>query len=57
MFARTVSIRLKADMKSEFNRTLENQILPLASQPEGLSGRILPGRARWDGSGQNQLVG
>ena len=35
MFARSVSIRLKANSVAEFNRTLEDQILPLLRKQKG----------------------
>jgi len=35
MFARSVCIRLKANSVAEFNRTLENQILPLLRKQKG----------------------
>jgi len=35
MFARTVSIRLKPNSVAEFNRTLENEILPLLRKQKG----------------------
>ena len=35
MFARTVSIRLKPNSVAEFNRALENEILPLLRKQKG----------------------
>jgi hypothetical protein len=35
MFARSVSMRLKPNVKTEFNRTLENEILPLLRNRKG----------------------
>ena len=35
MFARSVSIRLKPNSVAEFNRTLENEILPLLRKQKG----------------------
>ena len=35
MFARSVSMRLKPNMKADFNRTLENEILPLLRNRKG----------------------
>jgi heme-degrading monooxygenase HmoA len=35
MFARRVSIRLKSNSVAEFNRTLENEILPLLRKQKG----------------------
>ncbi len=35
MFARSVSIRLKPNSVAEFNRTLENEILPLLRRQKG----------------------
>jgi len=35
MFARSVSIRLKANSVAEFNRTLENEVLPLLRKQKG----------------------
>ena len=35
MFARSVSMRLKPNMKTDFNRTLENEILPLLRNRKG----------------------
>jgi len=35
MFARSVSIRLKSNSVAEFNRTLENEILPLLRKQKG----------------------
>ena len=36
MFARNVSVHLKSNMLSEYNRTLENEILPLLRKQNGL---------------------
>ena len=35
MFARSVSIRLKPNSVAEFNKTLENEILPLLQKQKG----------------------
>jgi len=35
MFARSVSIRLKPNSVAEFNRTIENEILPLLRKQKG----------------------
>src|SRR5207245_9541021 len=35
MFARTVTINLKADSSAEFTRTLESQIIPLLRNQKG----------------------
>ena len=41
MFARSVTIRLKPNSIAEFNRTLENEILPLLRKQKGSSLRAL----------------
>ena len=40
MFARTVSIHLKADRAAEFTKTLENQIIPLLRKQKGFQDEI-----------------
>jgi heme-degrading monooxygenase HmoA len=40
MFARTVTIRLKPESVAEFNRTLENNILPLLRSQQGFKEEI-----------------
>ena len=40
MFARTVSIKLKANSAAEFTQTLENQIIPLLRKQKGLQDEI-----------------
>ena len=40
MFARNVSIHLKPNMLSEYNRTLENEILPLLRKQRGFKDEI-----------------
>ena len=35
MFARSVAMRLKPNLKADFNRTLENEILPLLRNRKG----------------------
>ena len=40
MFARNVSFRLKSNMLSDYNRTLENQILPLLRKQKGYKDEI-----------------
>src|ERR1044071_3922262 len=40
MFARTVTIRLKPDSVAEFNRTIENNILPLLRNQKGFKDEI-----------------
>ena len=37
MFARTVSIHLKSNMLSDYNRTFEKDILPLLRKQKGFS--------------------
>ena len=57
MFARSVSIRLKPNSVAEFNRVLENEILPLLRKTERVPGRIGLGRPKWVGGYCNQFVG
>jgi heme-degrading monooxygenase HmoA len=40
MFARTVSIQLKANSAAEFARTIENEILPLLRKQKGFQDEI-----------------
>ena len=40
MFARTVSIRLKSNMLSDYNRTFEKDILPLLRKQKGFRDEI-----------------
>ena len=40
MFARTVTIHLKADSAAEFTKTLENQIIPLLRKQRGFQDAI-----------------
>jgi hypothetical protein len=40
MFARNVSIHLKPNMLSDYNRTLENEILPLLRKQRGFKDEI-----------------
>jgi hypothetical protein len=40
MFARTVTINLKADSSAEFTRTLESQIIPLLRKQKGFQDEI-----------------
>jgi heme-degrading monooxygenase HmoA len=40
MFARTVSIQLKANSTKEFTRTLENEIIPLLRKQKGFQDEI-----------------
>ena len=40
MFARSVTIRLKPNSIAEFNRTLENEILPLLKKQQGFRDEI-----------------
>ena len=40
MFARTVSIHLKSNMLSDYNRTFENDILPLLRKQKGFRDEI-----------------
>jgi heme-degrading monooxygenase HmoA len=57
MFARTVTIRLKPEAVAEFNRTMENNILPLLRSQKGfreeialvgLNGSEVIGISVWD---------
>jgi hypothetical protein len=40
MFARNVFFRLKSNMLSDYNRTLENEILPLLRKQKGVKDEI-----------------
>ena len=40
MFARSVSIRLKANSVGEFTRTLENQVIPLLRKQKGFQDEV-----------------
>ena len=40
MFARTVTVRLKANMVGDFKKTLENEILPLLRRQTGFQDEI-----------------
>jgi heme-degrading monooxygenase HmoA len=40
MFARTVSIQLKANSAAEFTKTLENQVIPLLRKQKGFQDEI-----------------
>ena len=40
MFARTVTMNLKADSSAEFTRTLENQIIPVLRKRKGFRDEI-----------------
>jgi hypothetical protein len=40
MFARSVSVRLKAGSVAEFTRTIEDQVLPLLRKREGFRGEL-----------------
>ena len=40
MFARSVSIRLKSNSVAEFNKTLENEILPLLQKQQGFKDEL-----------------
>jgi hypothetical protein len=40
MFARTVSIHLKPNMLSDYNRTFEKDILPLLRRQQGFTDEI-----------------
>lgn len=40
MFARNVSFRLKPNTHSDFNRTIENQILPLLHKQKGFKEEV-----------------
>ena len=41
MFARTVSMRLKANAVSDFNRTIENDVNPILRQRKGFQHEIV----------------
>jgi heme-degrading monooxygenase HmoA len=51
MFARTVSIHLKANSAAEFTKTLENQIIPLLRKQKGFQDEIT-----LLGQGGNQVI-
>jgi len=40
MFARTVTVRLKANTKADFQRTLENEIVPLLRKRQGFQDEL-----------------
>jgi hypothetical protein len=40
MFTRSVSIRLKSNMLSDYNRTFENEVLPLLRKQKGFKDEI-----------------
>src|SRR5439155_5112592 len=40
MFARTVTVRLKSNMQSEFNKTLENEIVPILRKRTGFQNEL-----------------
>jgi hypothetical protein len=40
MFARTVTMRLKANMKADFQKTLENEIVPLLRKRQGFQDEL-----------------
>ena len=40
MFARSVSMRLKPNLKADFNKTLENDILPLLRNRKGFQDEV-----------------
>jgi len=40
MFARTVTVRLKANMKTDFQRTLENEIVPVLRKRQGFQDEL-----------------
>src|SRR5437879_10616971 len=40
MFARTVTINLKADSSAEFTRTLESQVIPLLRKQKGFRDEV-----------------
>ena len=41
MFARTVTMRLKANMKAEFQKTLENEIIPVLRKRTGFQDELV----------------
>jgi hypothetical protein len=41
MFARTISMRLKPNGVAAFNRTLENEILPLLQKQKGFQDELV----------------
>jgi hypothetical protein len=41
MFARHVSMRLKANTLTEFNRTIENEVIPLLQKQEGFKDEVV----------------
>jgi hypothetical protein len=41
MFARHVSMRLKANTLTEFNRTIENEVIPLLQKQEGFRDEVV----------------
>jgi hypothetical protein len=40
MFARTVTVRLKANMKADFQKTLENEIVPVLRKRQGFQDEL-----------------
>ncbi len=40
MFARTVTVRLKANAKADFQKTLENEIIPLLRKRQGFQDEL-----------------
>ena len=40
MFARTVTVRLKANAAADFNRTLENEIIPILRKQRGFQNEL-----------------
>ena len=41
MFARHVSIRLKPNLLAEFNRTIENEVIPLLQKQKGFKDEVV----------------
>jgi hypothetical protein len=41
MFARSISMRLKLNSVAEFNKTLENEVLPLLHKQEGFQNELV----------------
>ena len=40
MFARTVTVRLKSNAVADFNRTLENEIVPILRKQKGFQDKL-----------------
>ena len=40
MFARTVTVRLKSNAVADFNRALENEIIPILRKQRGFQGEL-----------------